>query len=282
MASRVLQRKQNQITQKYKAAHKAVDIVGYKSSLDYIIAHSDGVVVWVQTGQKNNKLSTGNKSYGNAVKIDHGNGYETLYAHLSTVYVINGQTVKKGDLVGYMGNTGRSFGAHLHFEVRKNGVKINPTDYLENDLPKPNTVEPKAKYKAYGKKWYAEVTDYNENNSDGYAGIQGVPMKAFAVKSTKGTIKYRAHLLGGNWTEWVDEYDTSKSSGYAGNKKKQIDALQMKLVDCDGYVAKYRVSSTATKGWYGWCENCQNECGDGYAGVFGKPIDCVQIDIVKG
>ena len=279
--SRVLQTGKNQITQKYKTAHKAIDLVKYKSQLDGIIAHSDGIVVWVQTGQKNDKLSYGDKSYGNAIKIDHGNGYETLYAHLSNVYVKKGNAVKKGDLIGYMGNTGRSFGAHLHFELRKDGKKIDPTEYLERDLPKPTTAEPKAKYKAYAGKWYAEVTDYNNKDTNGYAGVQGKKMTALAVKSTKGTIKYRAHLLNGEWLDWVDDYDTKKTSGYAGIVGLPIDALQMHLVGLDGYHVKYRVSNTKTKGWYNWCEDMNDPTGDGYAGVFGFPIDCIQIDIVK-
>ena len=281
MASRVLETGTNQITQKYKSSHKAVDLVKYDHKLDDIIAHSDGTVTWVQTGQKNNKLSTGDKSYGNAVKIDHGNGYETLYAHLSNVSVSKGSVVKKGYTFGSMGNTGRSFGAHLHLELRKNGKKIDPTEYLEKDLPMPPTVEPKAKYKAYAGKWYAEVTDYNNTDSDGYAGVQGKKMTAISAKSTRGTIKYRAHLLGGEWLDWVDDYNTSKTNGYAGIVGLPIDALQMRLVGIDGYCVKYRVSTTKTKGWYNWCEDLKDSTGDGYAGVFGQPIDCVQIDIVK-
>lgn len=69
--------------------------------------------------------------YGNKVVIDHGNGYETLYAHQSAIYVTNGQKVNKGDVVGAMGSTGRSTGTHLHFEVRRSGsANLNPLSLL--------------------------------------------------------------------------------------------------------------------------------------------------------
>ncbi len=67
--------------------------------------------------------------FGNYVIIDHGNGVSTLYAHCSGVTVYEGQTVNKGDVIGYVGSTGWSTGNHLHFEVRVNGVSQNPLNY---------------------------------------------------------------------------------------------------------------------------------------------------------
>ena len=64
--------------------------------------------------------------FGNAVKIDHGNGYSTMYAHMSAIEVSVGQEVGKGQLIGHIGNTGRSFGAHLHLAVQQNGRYLNP------------------------------------------------------------------------------------------------------------------------------------------------------------
>lgn len=69
--------------------------------------------------------------YGNYVTIDHGNGYRTLYGHMQAIYVVTGQTVKRGDRIGKMGTTGRSTGNHTHFEVRYNGVNINPLGVLK-------------------------------------------------------------------------------------------------------------------------------------------------------
>lgn len=69
--------------------------------------------------------------YGNMVKIDHGNGFETLYGHNSKNAVSVGQKVAQGEIIAYVGNTGRSTGNHLHFEVIKNGVKYNPLNYIK-------------------------------------------------------------------------------------------------------------------------------------------------------
>ncbi len=274
MASRVLKTGENQITQKYSAGHKAVDLVKYRSQLDTITAHSDGKVVFCQTGKKNNKLAVGNESYGNCVKIDHGNGYSTLYAHLSLVYVKLGQTVKAGQEIGTMGNTGRSFGAHLHFEVRQDNKRIDPTPYLEADLPTVDT--PRVTYRAYAGKWWSEIVDYNDVNTKGYAGVLGKAMTAFMAKPSVGTLQYRVHLRDGKrWLNWIEGYDVNDSrKGYAGNIGQAIDAVQMQLVGADGYEIRYRVSSK--KGWHGWCEG-----GENYAGVFGETVDRIQAAIVR-
>lgn len=69
-------------------------------------------------------------SYGYLVKVDHGNGVETWYAHTSKMYVKEGQEVKAGDVIALVGSTGNSTGPHLHFEVRINGEHVNPQNYL--------------------------------------------------------------------------------------------------------------------------------------------------------
>jgi murein DD-endopeptidase MepM/ murein hydrolase activator NlpD len=68
--------------------------------------------------------------YGNLIKIDHGNGFETYYGHSSKLYVKVGQKVAKGELIAAVGSTGNSTGPHVHFEIHKNGVAINPSDYV--------------------------------------------------------------------------------------------------------------------------------------------------------
>ena len=80
-------------------------------------------------------LSAGwNSGYGNLIEIDHGYNYITRYAHLSEMLVRPGQTVHRGDLIGRVGNTGKSTGPHLHYEVRLNGVPQNPVHYYYYDL----------------------------------------------------------------------------------------------------------------------------------------------------
>lgn len=109
------------ITQRHSFYHKAIDIAN--RSAGPILAADSGTVIgagWLD-----------NSGYGNRVMIDHGNGYVTLYAHLKSVQVSQGQTVNRGDVIGQMGSTGRSTGTHLHFEIRQGGVLINPLNFLK-------------------------------------------------------------------------------------------------------------------------------------------------------
>ena len=80
------------------------------------------------------KVKRSKKGYGNYVEINHGYGYKTLYAHMSKFIVKQGQKVKRGELIGYVGNTGTSVAPHLHYEVIKNGKKIDPVNFYYNDL----------------------------------------------------------------------------------------------------------------------------------------------------
>jgi murein DD-endopeptidase MepM/ murein hydrolase activator NlpD len=90
-----------------------------------IYATSDGVVQ--QAG-----FST--DGYGNKVVINHGYGFQTLYAHMVRVKAKAGQSVKRGEVIGYVGSTGKSTGSHLHYEVIKRGAKVDPVYYFFNDL----------------------------------------------------------------------------------------------------------------------------------------------------
>ncbi|KKT81109.1 MAG: Peptidase M23 family protein [Candidatus Azambacteria bacterium GW2011_GWA1_44_9] len=72
-----------------------------------------------------------NFGFGNRVVIDHGNGYQTTYAHLSNIYVAVGQTISRGQIIGQMGSTGRSTGTHLHLEIRYRGIAVNPLAILK-------------------------------------------------------------------------------------------------------------------------------------------------------
>lgn len=80
------------------------------------------------------KADYSNGGYGNRVEVDHGYGYKTLYAHMSSIAVEQGEEVVRGQVIGYVGNTGTSVGPHLHYEVIKNGEKINPSYFYFQDL----------------------------------------------------------------------------------------------------------------------------------------------------
>jgi murein DD-endopeptidase MepM/ murein hydrolase activator NlpD len=75
-----------------------------------------------------------NAGYGNTIVVDHGYGYETLYGHLSRLNVKVGQSVNRGDVIGFVGSSGASTAPHLHYEVMKNGQKVNPQNYYFQDL----------------------------------------------------------------------------------------------------------------------------------------------------
>ncbi|MBW7955757.1 M23 family metallopeptidase [Patescibacteria group bacterium] len=107
------------ITQGYSFYHKAFDIANLGGGP--ILAADSGTVVaagWDISG------------YGNRVLVDHGNGFNTLYGHMSLLQVQVGQKVARGNVIGQMGSTGRSTGVHLHFEVRRGGVLENPGNFL--------------------------------------------------------------------------------------------------------------------------------------------------------
>jgi murein DD-endopeptidase MepM/ murein hydrolase activator NlpD len=108
------------ITQRFSWYHPAIDIAN--SAAPAVLSADSGTVLVPPF------MAGG---YGNYVVIDHGNGYKTLYAHLSQIYVRSGQTVARGAAIGKMGSTGRSTGVHLHFEVSLNGSRLNPLDILK-------------------------------------------------------------------------------------------------------------------------------------------------------
>ncbi len=90
-----------------------------------IYATGDGVIEYITSSKR---------GYGNHIVVNHGYGYKTLYAHLNRFNVKEGQTVKRGDVIGFVGTSGLSTAPHLHYEVMLNGKKVNPVNYYFNDL----------------------------------------------------------------------------------------------------------------------------------------------------
>ena len=106
--------------------HAGMDIDGERG--DLVAAPANGIVV--KSGWQG--------GYGNLIEIDHGNGLTTRYGHLSKIDVQNGDTVNRGQIIGYVGSTGRSTGPHLHYELRLNDKAINPRRFLP---PEPSEIK---------------------------------------------------------------------------------------------------------------------------------------------
>lgn len=110
---------------KKRRKHKGMDFSAKRGTPIY--ATGDGEVT-----RADNRAS----GYGRHIRIDHGYGYVSLYAHLSKYNVKKRQKVKRGEIIGYVGNTGRSVAPHLHYEILKDGVKINPLNFYYGNLSK--------------------------------------------------------------------------------------------------------------------------------------------------
>lgn len=104
--------------------HTGVDLVG--SGSKHIYPVNDGTVAWTKSS---------NSGYGNHLLINHGGGIWSLYAHLSKIYVKQGQSVNKNTILGVEGSTGNSTGSHLHLEIRQSatGSQVNPITFLNNN-----------------------------------------------------------------------------------------------------------------------------------------------------
>lgn len=119
---------------RWGAYHAGIDISDGGIGGDQIVASDAGTVVVAENycphdWGKNSSCGCGG-GYGRYCIVDHGNGYMTLYGHMTNCIVTAGQTVEQGETLGYVGSTGFSTGNHLHFEVRQNGVAMNPENYV--------------------------------------------------------------------------------------------------------------------------------------------------------
>ena len=108
---------------KIRKFHYGIDFTAPTGTEIYVTG--DGVV---------EKIDRSLRGYGNSIVINHGYGTKTIYGHMTAFNVKQGQKVKRGDVIGYVGNTGLSTAPHLHYEVERNGEKVNPINYFFNDL----------------------------------------------------------------------------------------------------------------------------------------------------
>lgn len=271
MKCRVLEKGNCEITQGYNSNHHANDIVGGGYTLDNVVAHSDGKIIFFQDGYDNMQGSTGNASYGNCVKIDHGNGYYTLYAHMQKgLSVRNGDYVKKGQVLGYMGNSGNALGSHLHFEVWQGNTRIDPTNYLDSDLPSiEKDYTGTITYQAYTNKWLPEVNKCDDTN-EGYAGLDNEPITAFRCKPQYGEITYQAHTINGEWLDVVSSknYSDNSYNSYAGVLNTPIDMIKIKSTK--GWVKLQ--AKTREDGWLPMIDSRTEIGTESYAGIQGHVI----------
>jgi murein DD-endopeptidase MepM/ murein hydrolase activator NlpD len=108
---------------KIKKFHYGIDFTAPTGTDIYVTG--DGTVEQIESSRR---------GYGNSIIVDHGFGIKTLYAHLDRFNVKQGQAVKRGDVIGFVGNSGLSTAPHLHYEVLRSGEKVNPINYFFNDL----------------------------------------------------------------------------------------------------------------------------------------------------
>ena len=267
------------ITQHYgNNGHTGVDLGATNDRK--VFANADGTVEQIQTGIPNAKGSTGMRSYGNMILIKHPNGMKTRYAHLQTVLVSKGQKVKAGQQIGVQGNTGNSYGVHLHYEVyNSNGTRTNPEPYIEKAVytapnPTPSGITGDITYQVYDnvkRCWLPEVINDRDD-----AGNNGHSIGGIRAKSKYATIYIQSHVKGGNWLSTINSSTYSKNSNngnsYSGIIGKPIDGI--KVWSSQGHV-DYRVHLKGG-GWLAWVHKADNTA-NGYAGILGKEIDCVQM-----
>lgn len=271
MECRVLEKRSCKITQHYgNNGHSGVDIVALingKCTTDYVVAHTEGTVIAIATGQRHNPGATGIASYGNYVQIQHSDGYTTFYAHLDSVLVKKGQKVSKGQRLGYMGNTGNSYGAHLHFEVRKKVTyesRVNPEPYLNADLPNMYSVE----YRVH-----CNGSWFNTTSNGSPAGNLRNEVDGYQVKTFNGAGKlyYRCHIKNQGWLDSVAKWDDTPD-GYSGIIGYPIDAITMWSEHGD---LTYRVHYNGQ--WSSWIKGKYGTNKGEYAGIIGKTIDGMEI-----
>lgn len=267
------------ITQHYgNNGHTGVDLGS--TSDRKVFANAGGTVEQIQTGIPNAKGSTGLRSYGNFVLIKHPNGMKTRYAHLASVSVKKGQQVKAGQQIGVQGNTGNSYGTHLHYEVyNSKGVRINPEAYTQKAVysapaPKPAGVTGDITYQSYDnvkKCWLPQVVNDRDD-----AGNAGHSMGGIRAKATKATIYIQTHVKGGKWLSTINSKTYSKNSNngnsYSGIIGKPIDGV--KIWSSQGTVS-YRVH-IKNGVWLSWINKADNT-PQGYAGILGNEIDAIQM-----
>lgn len=231
-------------------------------------------------GCKTRKNSSGNDYYG---------FIRQTYAPaviVEGVFVDNKKDASQADTLAEQ----KAFGVAYAKGILKT-LGISTSSKPDKPVSKPDkpTSKPKkinVKYRAYaGGKWYSEITNYNNENTKGFAGVKGYALRALQANTVGkaeevGKLKYRLGKLGGGWYDWITDRETgTHGDNYAGDKKNKFDRVQFHLTGVKGYVVEYRAYAGGK--WWSWIRDYNNENTNGYAGVKGKPIECIQVRIVK-
>ena len=286
---RVLKSGKCYITQPYhlkvanwKAAHYGMDLVDYSKgyhALDYVVAHTEGTVIGLVTSYTGPIFDN---SWGNYVWIKHPGGYSTLYAHLAygTTKVKLGQTVKKGQVLAYMDNTGPSYAGHLHWEVRnKSNVRIDPAPYLNADLPGASTEAVKKKktvkvkvHDLTKKEWLKTVSNKAVKQKNAKtAGVKNHRIGGLAIASP--TLRgYCVHVSGNKkFSPKVTGYNTKNhNNGYAGTLKKGIIDVAI-----DDPNVAYQVKIKRTQKWLGVIYGKDYDLNNPKTGYAGNGVDVI-------
>lgn len=201
-----------------------------------IYAAFDGVV----------RISKFNRSYGNLVIIHHANGLETYYAHMSKRHVTVGQQVKSGDVIGLCGNTGRSFGSHLHFEIRYMGNAINPENVIStatHDLIEPTLTLTSSSFRKIAK----GVKGVKGSSGGWYRVRQGDTLEKIARRNGT-TVKRICQLNGISQNKVLHPGDRLKVSGSTSKSSstKNNSSTSQSSADNQSGAATYTVRSGDT------------------------------------
>ena len=156
-------REHHPVTGKPEVQHLGIDLDAIGRDEYNIIATKSGIVTFAKNDCVVEDKSCGG-GYGNYVKIDHGDGVESLYAHNSKVVVSIGDQVAQGELIAISGTTGLSTGTHLHFEIHVNGTKVDPLEYVSVEEPRPMALDQEY-YESQGITGYVDTSTFNIKTS---------------------------------------------------------------------------------------------------------------------
>ena len=218
--------------------------------------------------------------YAGAVPTD-----KYFSSHVGIVEAVNGNTLTtlEGNVDGQNNNWAatstfkrktrylNNSDVYAFYRPNWKNTTTTTTSNTATSVPTSSTID--IIYQVYASgKWLPEV-----KNLEDYAGLENKPIQGIYMKPTKGHLRYRVKLIGSqNYLPWVID-----KNDYAGILGKNIDCVQVELIDCEGYAAQYRVSTIASNNYLPWVTGYNNNNDDGYAGIKNQAIDKLQIKIIK-